>query len=157
MHFWKSYFSIGGLSTEAQDGHPISTFQFPLPTFYFAYSSSILHFPFYFPLPLSISFIFHFHIPFLGCPSWASVKKSLLHVPQCFASSCVCSVEKEYSLGMSDWTGSDSEGSDKENHDHRCRDDDDFQQPTRKKHRLDLALKKDSGKLGKNRQFPLRI
>ena len=49
-------------------------------------------------------------------------RKSSLHVPQCFASSCVCSVEKEYSLGMSDWTGSDSEGSDKENHDQRCRD-----------------------------------
>ena len=58
---------------------------------------------------------------------------------------------RQFSLGMSDWTGSDSEGSDKENHDQRCRDDDDFQQPTRKKHRLDLALKKDSGKLGKNR------
>ena len=48
---------------------------------------------------------------------------------------------RQFSLGMSDWTGSDSEGSDKENHDQRCRDDDDFQQPTRKKHRLDLALK----------------
>ena len=51
---------------------------------------------------------------------------------------------RQFSLGMSDWTGSDSEGSDKENHDQRCRDDDDFQQPTRKKHRLDLALKEDS-------------